>query len=309
MADRSITKCVQCHEDIPIGSRFCQKCGCRVSEGRICFACGTAVAETAAFCTSCGAAVSIAAAGPPPLPSNPTMPNVAETGAATSAAEAAGFHVPPSAALSSVALIPPPLPPALVTSNVAGAGTARSATGKPKKGRKAQDRISHGIGAAASTASALLPYGWRTIVGGTLPPFRPLVKSLSSAATKGSASVGLARSARGSAVFLALASAIELSTTIATSNTAAMATAGTRAVLALVATVAGFIAGRNRGFSSLIAVVAGLGLFLAQGSALMSQGHLALMSRDAFAGAMPGLLTQGASLLAALWAAWAAARK
>lgn len=279
MAERSTVECARCRAAVPLGSRFCARCGYLLPEGRTCLACGNVVTETAGFCSSCGTAVSAAALGPPPLP-------------LMRASETLRGMVP------AAPIGPPPLPPAPATYGTTGAGTP------PPPPPPAM--MPRSIGTAAS---AFLPYGWRTIVGGTMPAFPPLVSSVSHATSMDPTAAGLARSARGSAVFLALASVGEIATTIATANSAAMATVWARAVLTLIATVAGLIAGRTRGVSSLIAVVTSLGLFLVQGSALMTQCQQAFMSRDAFVSALPNLLTQGTSLLAALRAAWAAARK
>jgi hypothetical protein len=50
-------QCAGCHSAIPAGSKFCLKCGQKISEALFCISCGEGLPTEAKFCLKCGAPV------------------------------------------------------------------------------------------------------------------------------------------------------------------------------------------------------------------------------------------------------------
>lgn len=51
---QKMTKCFSCGEDVPIGSKFCPKCGSNIVESTITCECGASVSASSKFCPNCG---------------------------------------------------------------------------------------------------------------------------------------------------------------------------------------------------------------------------------------------------------------
>jgi hypothetical protein len=171
------------------------------------------------------------------------------------------------------------------------------------------------VGKAAQSlvgaATAGLPLGWQTVVGNTLPDLSPsLIKAARSAVSSQIASTG--RSLRGSVLGLTVASVIALVITLFSQGTSAWLTACLQVILTVVGLVSGLVADKKRGPISLVTVVATLGIFLLQGGLLFSLFKTTVTTPQT-AGSILGALLGGATklfcLLAALGAAWRAARR
>lgn len=137
---------------------------------------------------------------------------------------------------------------------------------------------------------------WQVVVGDRLPTFAPRPPSGPAAATASAGSASL----RGPAVWMAAATALDLVAAAATGDPAAARSAGLRLVLASVGLVAGLTAGRTRGLFSIVTMLSGLGLAVAQVFSLGSMALGALASPARLGRALPNLVAQAMALVAAL---------
>lgn len=137
---------------------------------------------------------------------------------------------------------------------------------------------------------------WQVVVGDRLPTFTPRPPSGPEVAT---ASAGPA-SLRGPAVWMAAATAVDLVAAAATGDPAATRSAGLRLVLAGAGLVAGLVAGRRRGLFSILTLLSGLGLTVAQVLSLGSMVSGVLASPARLGRALPNLVAQAMALVAAV---------
>lgn len=154
-------------------------------------------------------------------------------------------------------------------------------------------------GAADQPMQAPAPGTWQVVVGDRLPTFAPRPGSgPAAAATPHGSSEPV--SLRGAAVWMAAATALDLMAAAATGDPAASRSAGLRLLLAGVGLVAGLVAGRTRGLFSIVTLLAGLGLALAQVLSLGSMALGVLASPARLGRALPNLATQVVALVAAV---------
>ncbi|MDQ8155762.1 MAG: zinc ribbon domain-containing protein [Gemmatimonadota bacterium] len=155
--------------------------------------------------------------------------------------------------------------------------------------------------------------GWQVAVGDQQPMFAPIAPNAGAAHGSASGAAPAATSAkpqgasiRGQVLQMLMVTGTDWFAARATGDPAATKLADVRAGLAIVATIAGLISGRSRGFFSKITMLSSLGLAFAQSPSLFDFGQRILANPSVLGPLMPNIATQGLSFLAAIRSALAA---